>query len=113
MNKGLVQTACVVSLALVVFAVPGMSKEKQAGGSAHKILHSGDLKWTPIIKGCEIAVVEGNLDAEASLSSRAFIARTGLRLLRIGTRPMRTSLFLGAYFSSERANRSTSQNYKQ
>ncbi len=45
----------------------------------------------------------------ASLSSRAFIARTGLRPLRIGTRPMRTSLFLGAYSSSERANRSTSQ----
>ncbi len=30
MNKDLVQTACVVSLALVVFAVPSMSKEKQA-----------------------------------------------------------------------------------
>jgi quercetin dioxygenase-like cupin family protein len=71
MNKDLVQTACVVSLALVVFAVPSMSKEKQVGGSAHKILHSGDLKWTPIIKGCEIAVVEGNLDAEGE----PFVAR--------------------------------------
>jgi quercetin dioxygenase-like cupin family protein len=71
MNKDLVQTVCVVSLTLVVFAVPSTSQEKKAGDSAHKIVHSGDLKWTPIIKGCEIALVEGNLDAEG----QPFVAR--------------------------------------
>lgn len=64
MNNSLAQTICVVSLASVAFAVPSMSQEKKAGDSAHKIVHSADLKWTPVIKGCEIAVVEGNLDAE-------------------------------------------------
>jgi quercetin dioxygenase-like cupin family protein len=71
MNNSLVQTICVVSLALVAFTVPTMGQEKKAGDSAHKIVHSGDLKWTPIIKGCEIALVEGNLDAEG----QPFVAR--------------------------------------
>jgi quercetin dioxygenase-like cupin family protein len=71
MNKSLVQTICVVSLALVAFTVPTMSQEKEAADSAHKIVHSSDLKWTPIIKGCEIALVEGNLDAEG----QPFVAR--------------------------------------
>ena len=71
MNNILVQTICGVSLALVAFTVPTMSQEKKAGDSAHKIVHSGDLKWTPIIKGCEIALVEGNLEAEG----QPFVAR--------------------------------------
>jgi hypothetical protein len=71
MNNSLVQTIFVLSLALVAFVVPSMSQEKKAGDSAHKIVHSGDLKWTPIIKGCEIALVEGNLDAEG----QPFVAR--------------------------------------
>jgi hypothetical protein len=64
MNNSLVQTTCVVSLALVAFAVPSRSQERKAGDPLHEIVHSGDLKWTPIIKGCEIALVEENLDAE-------------------------------------------------
>ena len=71
MNNSLVQTTCVVSLALMAFAIPTVSQEKKTGDSAHKIVHSGDLKWTPIIKGCEIALVEGNLDAEG----QPFVAR--------------------------------------
>jgi anti-sigma factor ChrR (cupin superfamily) len=71
MNNNFVKTACVVSLALVVVAAPGTAKEKEAGDSTHKIVHTGDLKWTPIIKGCEIALVEGNLDAEG----QPFVAR--------------------------------------
>jgi quercetin dioxygenase-like cupin family protein len=33
---------------------------KTATGSAHIIVDSKDLKWTPIIKGCEIAPVIGD-----------------------------------------------------
>lgn len=53
--------------ALIVFALgaSGVSgQEKKEGTEVHKIVHFGDLKWTPIIKGCDIAVVEGNPDAE-------------------------------------------------
>lgn len=71
MNNSLVQATCVVSLALAGFAVPTMSQEKKSSDSAHTIVHSADLKWTPIIKGCEIAVVEGSLDAEG----QPFVAR--------------------------------------
>jgi len=39
-------------------------QEKKDSPAAPKIMHFGDLKWTPIIKGCDIAVVEGNPDAE-------------------------------------------------
>jgi quercetin dioxygenase-like cupin family protein len=71
MNNSLVQTIYLTSLALVAFAGPGMSQEGKGGDSGHKIVHSGDLKWTPIIKGCEIALLEGNLDAEG----QPFVAR--------------------------------------
>lgn len=50
--------------ALVVFTGAGSSNDKKDGDSAHTIVRSGGLKWTPIIKGCEIAVVDGNPDAE-------------------------------------------------
>jgi quercetin dioxygenase-like cupin family protein len=71
MNNNLVQMVRVIPLALAVFAAPGMSQERKAGDAPHKIIHSGDLKWTPIIKACEIALVEGNLDAEG----QPFVAR--------------------------------------
>jgi len=48
----------------VAFAIASYSQGNKEGDSAHKIVRSGDLKWTPIIKGCEIAVVDGNPDTE-------------------------------------------------
>ena len=57
----------ILCAALIVFAVitAGVyGQEKKEGTEAHKIVHYGDLKWTPIIKGCDLAVVEGNPDAE-------------------------------------------------
>src|SRR5215831_12957409 len=54
----------VVLLGAAVLAMAASSQEKKEGMEAHKIVHYGDLKWTPIIKGCEIAVVDGNPDAE-------------------------------------------------
>jgi quercetin dioxygenase-like cupin family protein len=60
---------CVLSASLALLGIAGLatavySQEKKAGAEAHKIVHYGDLKWTPIIKGCDLAVVAGNPDAE-------------------------------------------------
>ena len=38
------------------------SQEKPA--ESHKIVRSGDLTWTPIIKGCELAAVGGDPNGE-------------------------------------------------
>jgi len=53
-----------VLLGVAALAMAASSQEKKEGIETHKIVHFGDLKWTPIIKGCEIAVVDGNPDAE-------------------------------------------------
>jgi len=37
---------------------------QKESAAAVKILHYGDLKWTPIIKGCDIAGSGGKPDAE-------------------------------------------------
>ena len=42
------------------------SQEKKEAGEAHKIMHFGDLKWTPIIKGCDLASVAGDSDLEGA-----------------------------------------------
>ena len=47
-------------------AVASYSQEKKESDSAHKIVHFGDLKWTPIIKGCDLAPVSGDPDAEGA-----------------------------------------------
>jgi quercetin dioxygenase-like cupin family protein len=56
------------SSALALFGL-GLSlrgQDKKESAAAHKIVHYGDLKWTPIIKGCDFAVVSGDPDAEGS-----------------------------------------------
>src|ERR1700726_4990828 len=47
-------------------ATGGYSQEKKVAGEAHKIVHFGDLKWTPIIKGCDVASVDGDMNAEGT-----------------------------------------------
>ena len=42
------------------------SQEKKDGDEAHKIVHFGDLKWTPIIKGCDVAPVDGDMTADGT-----------------------------------------------
>jgi len=64
MKKMRVGSVCVALIALGVLAAAMNSQDKKESAAAVKILHYGDLKWTPIIKGCDIAVVEGNPDAE-------------------------------------------------
>src|SRR5260370_2861578 len=47
----------------VVIAIAGATygQEKSTAGGNHSILRSADLKWTPIIKGCDLARV--NVDS--------------------------------------------------
>jgi quercetin dioxygenase-like cupin family protein len=57
---------CAVLVALAVLAAGVHSQDKKESVEAHKIVHFGDLKWTPIIKGCEIATVSGDVNAEGA-----------------------------------------------
>jgi quercetin dioxygenase-like cupin family protein len=60
---------CIYALA-ATFAIAGaaqvFSQDKKDAGEAHKIVHFGDLKWTPIIKGCDVAPVDGDMNAEGT-----------------------------------------------
>ena len=53
-----------VLLGIVALAMAASSQEKKEGVEVHKIVHFGDLKWTPIIKGCDLASVSGDFNAE-------------------------------------------------
>ena len=56
----------VVLLGIVALAMAASSQEKKEGMEAHKIVHFGDLKWTGIIKGCDLAPVAGDMNAEGA-----------------------------------------------
>src|SRR5882724_7293263 len=57
---------CPVLLAVTAFTLTIRSQEKREAGATHKIVRSGDLKWTPIIKGCDLAAVAGDSNAEGT-----------------------------------------------
>jgi anti-sigma factor ChrR (cupin superfamily) len=64
MKKNLVASACAALLGLAVVATGVRSQEKKESAAPPKIMHFGDLKWTPIIKGCDLAPVAGDPNAE-------------------------------------------------
>jgi quercetin dioxygenase-like cupin family protein len=66
MKKGFLNSVCAVTIAFAAFAAASYSQEKKENDAAHKIVHSGDLKWTPIIKGCDLAAVSGDPNAEGA-----------------------------------------------
>jgi quercetin dioxygenase-like cupin family protein len=66
MNKGNLVRAGAVFAAIVACTASIHSQDKKDGGDAHKIVHFGDLKWTPIIKGCDLAAVAGDPNAEGA-----------------------------------------------
>ncbi|PYT58635.1 MAG: hypothetical protein DMG35_17195 [Acidobacteria bacterium] len=66
MKKVRVGKACAVLAGIVALTVAAFSQEKKENMEAHKIVHFGDLKWTPIIKGCELAPVAGDFNAEGA-----------------------------------------------
>ncbi|GAC1619006.1 MAG: hypothetical protein PVS2B2_04260 [Candidatus Acidiferrum sp.] len=58
--------ACAVLIACAALAGGVYSQEKKESVEAHKIVHFGDLKWSPLIKGCEMAPVSGDASAEGA-----------------------------------------------
>ena len=66
MNKIRMVRVCAILAGIVALAGAASSQEKKESMEAHKIVHFGDLKWTPIIKGCDIAAVAGDMNAEGA-----------------------------------------------
>lgn len=66
MNKNRVAIVLAVVAALAAMVTGANGQEKKESDAAHKIVHFGDLKWTPIIKGCDLAPVSGNSDVEGA-----------------------------------------------
>ena len=54
-----------MSVALLC-AVSSAQEKKEASGG-HGIVHTADLKWSPIIKGCDLASLGGDLNADGEL----------------------------------------------
>jgi quercetin dioxygenase-like cupin family protein len=71
MKRNRIGNLCALLGAAALLAVGAYSQEKKENGSTHKIVHFGDLKWTPILRGCELATVSGDYNAEGS----PFVAR--------------------------------------
>ena len=60
---------CGVLAVIVLLGVNGARSgqalaQEKTEGATHKIVRSGNLEWTPIIKGCDIAGVAGDMNAE-------------------------------------------------
>jgi quercetin dioxygenase-like cupin family protein len=66
MNKRFFQRVSAVATALTAFAVVSYTQEKKESDAAHRIVRFGDLKWTPIIKGCDLAPVSGDPNADGA-----------------------------------------------
>jgi hypothetical protein len=64
-------SACVALFGIAALGSALLGQEKKEGAEAHKIVHFGDLKWTGIMKGCELAPVSGDSSAEGA----AFVLR--------------------------------------
>ncbi len=66
MRKIRLGSVCVALIGIAAVATAAYSQEKKEGAEAHKIVHFGDLKWTPIIKGCDLAPVSGDSNTEGA-----------------------------------------------
>jgi anti-sigma factor ChrR (cupin superfamily) len=59
-------SVCTALVGLTAFVTGAHSQEKKESAEVHKIVHFGDLKWTPIMKGCDVAPVSGDSNAEGA-----------------------------------------------
>jgi quercetin dioxygenase-like cupin family protein len=66
MKKNAIRSFSVVVIAFALLTAGANGQEKKEGDAAHKIVHYGGLKWTPIIKGCDLAAVSGDSNAEGA-----------------------------------------------
>ncbi len=63
-SKSLFTLAAVVAVTGAGLALSGRGQaKKEAAPATHSIVHYGDLKWTPILKGADLAVVFGDPSA--------------------------------------------------
>lgn len=66
MKKNLLGSVCAALIGLAALATGVYSQGKKESAEAHKIVHFGNLKWTPIMKGCDLAPVSGDSNAEGA-----------------------------------------------
>jgi quercetin dioxygenase-like cupin family protein len=66
MKKNPTGKICAALLGIAVMGMAAPGQEKKEGMEAPKIMHFGDLKWTPIIKGCDLASVAGDMNVEGA-----------------------------------------------
>jgi hypothetical protein len=71
MKKNRLISACSLLACAAALGAGAFGQEKAEAGAAHKIVRAGDLKWAPIIKGCELALVSGDPAADGA----AFVLR--------------------------------------
>ena len=65
MKKLLLGNVCAALIGLLI-ATGLYSQDKKESTESHKVVHFGDLKWTPILKGCDLAPVYGDSSAEGA-----------------------------------------------
>ena len=53
-----------VFVAVAALAIVAFGQGRKQTTEAHKVVHFSDLQWTPIIKGCDLAPVAGDMNAE-------------------------------------------------
>ncbi len=58
-------TTLIFAIPVVALSVAGQAK-KDSAAPEQKVIHYGDLKWTPIMKGCDLAAVSGDPSAEGA-----------------------------------------------
>ena len=71
MKKNRLIYTCALLACAAVLNAAASGQEKTEAGADHKIVRSGDLKWVPIMKGCDLAPVSGDPGADGT----AFVLR--------------------------------------
>jgi len=59
-------SACIALLGIAALGTAVCGQEKKESAETHKIVHFGDLKWVGIMKGCDLAPVSGDFNAEGA-----------------------------------------------
>lgn len=70
MKKNRVVCICALLAGATAFGTRVYSQEKAETAASHKIVRFADLKWTPIMKGCDLAPVSGDPNADGTFVLR-------------------------------------------
>jgi hypothetical protein len=66
MRKNRVIYTCALLTGLIACGPLAYGQDKPDAAASHKIVRSADLKWSPIIKGCDLAPVSGDPAADGA-----------------------------------------------